>query len=99
MGIEFTYNTLATIGSDKADTYYINNNTKYKLIFWDTAGRERFESISFNTVKNMNIIVYLFDLDDDRGVSSSFIDSIKENANNAVNIKSIVINNAAASGD
>ena len=91
MGIEFTYNTLATIGSDKADTYYINNNTKYKLIFWDTAGRERFESISFNTVKNMNIIVYLFDLDDDIGVSSSFIDSIKENANN--NPKIYVVGN------
>ena len=38
MGNEFSYECLATIGTDKTEIPFENNHERYKLIFWDTSG-------------------------------------------------------------
>ena len=79
MGNEFREEGLATIGTDKSEIFFENNKKNYKLIFWDTAGAERFRAISLKTSKTSNIVIYLFNLNDDKGVNPYFIDEIKEN--------------------
>ena len=79
MGNEFHEEGFATIGIDKSEILFKNNFKNYKLIFWDTAGAERFRAISLKTLKSANIVIYLFNLNDDKGVNPHFIDEIKEN--------------------
>ena len=79
MGNEFREDELATISTDKSEIFFENNNKSYKLIFWDTTGGERFRSMSFKMVKAVNIVIYLFDLNGEKGVDPNYIEEIKEN--------------------
>ena len=79
MGNEFREDGLATISTDKSEIFFENNNKSYKLIFWYTAGGERYRAVSFQMVKTVNIVIYLFDLNGEKGVEQNFIDEIKEN--------------------
>ena len=78
LGLDFFEGTLTTIGIDKRDIYYTNKNNQYKLIFWDTAGAERFISSSLKLAKSCFLALYLFDLNDSKGISLDFIKEIKE---------------------
>ena len=61
---------------------YKYNKNEYKIKLFDSAGAERYQSISLNYVKTSEIIIYLFDLSKDDEIKESFINSIKENNNN-----------------
>ena len=79
--MEFREDLLQTIGIEKIEVPFENNNKKYKLIFFDTAGAERFMSISIKNVKYSNMVIYLFDINHDndyRGIDPTIIDEIKE---------------------
>ena len=78
LGCEFPEQTLATIGSDKEDISYTNKNKQYKLVFWDSAGGERFLYSSLKLVKYCFLALYLFDLKGSKGVSIEFMKDVKE---------------------
>lgn len=79
---EFNEITLQTIGIDFQMLNYKYNKNEYKIKLFDSAGAERYQSISLNYVKTSEIIIYLFDLSKDDEIKESFINSIKENNNN-----------------
>jgi len=84
LGIEFHEAILTTIGCEKMAYFFENYHKKYKLIFLDTAGQERFKSIAFDYSKVANIVIYLFDLSDTYNeISLNFINEIRENITNA----------------
>ena len=61
--------------------YYYNyqyNNNQYGLILYDTNGQERFKSISLSQGTRAKIIVYVFDLSEDKNISEEFINEFKE---------------------
>ena len=74
--------TLATIGTEKYEILFENNNNKYKMIMWDTAGAERFMSVSLNTTRYANMVIYLFDISRNNVLDQSLIDRIKETNKN-----------------
>ena len=55
--------TLPTVG---IDSFYINkilsNGKKYKIIIYDTAGQERYRSLSLNSVRRCDGIILMYDL-------------------------------------
>ena len=64
---------ISTIGADKFEKkFQLKNGKQIKVVFWDTAGEERFKSIGLSVVKNSQGIVFVFDLND----KSSF-DNVK----------------------
>ena len=67
--LKYTENTfqevhLSTIGVDfriKSITY---ENKKYKLSIYDTTGQERFKSLAFSLIKNVDGIILMYDVTD-----------------------------------
>ena len=66
-------NFISTIGVDYFDKELIINNKKIKLLIQDTSGQERFRSISKNYYKNVNGMIFVFDVTN----SESFNEGIK----------------------
>jgi len=63
VGIEFTEDTLTTIGLDKFDSKIsLNDGNKIKLFLWDTSGQERFRSSAFRAMRVVHGIILVFDL-------------------------------------
>ena len=59
---EFSKAYLATVGLDfKIKSITIKKNS-YKIYFYDTAGQEKFRTISFNMVKYSDGIVLMYDI-------------------------------------
>ena len=55
-----TYST--TVGCDMT-TYYIKyKNKKYQLIFRDTSGQERFKAVTKNFLRNIDGVLFIFDI-------------------------------------
>ncbi len=82
-GNEFHLEGLATIGTDKIEIGFENNNLRYKLIFWDTSGNERFMSVAFKLMKNSFLALYFFDLHNTYNeIDLSYLDYIKEENEN-----------------
>ena len=91
LGLEYSNENLATIGIEKVDITFENNNSKYKLLFWDTAGAERFRSVSLKNAKYSNFAIYLFDLNCEYNeISMDFINDIREQNKN---IKIYIVGN------
>lgn len=55
-------NYIATIGMDQKVKYVDYKDYKIKLEIWDSAGQERFNSITTNYIKGADGILYVFDL-------------------------------------
>ena len=66
-------NFISTIGVDYFDKELIINNKKIKLLIQDSSGQERFRSISKNYYKNVNGMIFVFDVTN----SESFNEGIK----------------------
>ena len=65
LGLEFQEDHLTTVGMEKISAEVeLNNGEKIKLKLWDTAGEERFRSISFNSLKSSHGFIIVFDLSD-----------------------------------
>ena len=59
----FTENYLLTIGIDFiTKDYTLPNEKEIKLFFYDTAGQEKYRSISFNLVKSADGILLMYDI-------------------------------------
>ena len=62
MNLEFDNEVIATIGVEKFETKFtLKNGEKIKLIFWDTAGEERFHSIALKSIKFVSGVIIVFD--------------------------------------
>ena len=70
---KFDDNYMSTIGVDYFEKKVIIKNTEIKLIIQDTSGEERFRSISKNYYKNVDGIIFVFDVTN----QSSFNEGIK----------------------
>ena len=83
--IRFTKNKfdetyLATIGVDYKDRIINIENKLYKLMFYDTAGEEKYKSIPKNYIKNMQGIILMYDITDKSSFDSiiDWISDVKE---------------------
>ena len=59
---EFNDTTICTIGIDLQSKFYKFDNELVKINFIDTAGQERFDSISGNYLKNVNGVLLVYDI-------------------------------------
>ena len=87
MGIEFSNGILTTIGADRFERRItLKNEKEVKLIFWDTAGTERFKSTAYKSIRSVQGIIIVFDLTYRKTFNNieSYIEDIKENFNNQV---------------
>ena len=53
---------LSSIGIDFKVKEIIIKDNKYKLILYDTAGQERFKSLSLNVLKNADGVILIYDI-------------------------------------
>ena len=58
----FSENTLNTIGLDLKCTSIIINNKKISLQIWDTAGQEKYKSMTTSYYRGVNIIYIVYDV-------------------------------------
>ena len=62
-GLEFTEDTIATIGPEKIEVKFpLKDGNHIKLILWDTVGQERFRSVTFKAVRNIMNFILIFDV-------------------------------------
>ena len=60
---EIFKDTLATIGFNaKFKTKILSNGEKLKVYFYDTSGQEKYNSLSFNYIKNCHGILLMYDI-------------------------------------
>ena len=85
----FTENTfqnlfISTIGIDFKVKIIEIENIKYKLIFYDTAGQERFKSVAPNLIKKAHGIIIIYDITNKSSFNSipDIIKNIKEEKGN-----------------
>ena len=64
LGIEFTEDLLSTIGTEKEEFNFSNNDSKFKVILWHGGGQERFMSVMNRILKNADIILFVYDITD-----------------------------------
>ena len=87
IGIEFTYDTLTTIGVDRFERRItLKNEEEVKLIIWDTAGQERFRSAAYKAIRAVQGIILVFDFTRRNTFNNieNYLKDIKENFNNPV---------------
>ena len=85
----FTENTfqnlfISTIGIDYKVKIIEIENIKYKLIFYDTAGQEKFKSVAPNLIKKAHGIIIMYDITNKSSFDSipDIIKNIKEEKGN-----------------
>ena len=76
----FNPNFLSTTGVEQVHKKIKINNKNYKLTFWDTAGQERYKSIPKKYYQNADVILLLFDINDENSFKglSYWISDINE---------------------
>ena len=84
--LRFTKNSyrdtkLITLGIDLETKIIALNNKKYQIALFDTAGQERYKSISLNTVKNADGIILMYDITNQKSYDSisEWMEKISEN--------------------
>ena len=92
---EFEENYSTTIGIDFKIKKITRKGYKINLQIFDTAGQERFRSISKTYFKNVDGIFLIFDLTEKSSYENldSWIDSINEGVDDPQELKSILLGN------
>ncbi len=86
---EFSFNYLQTLGLDfKQKIFKMKNGKDIRLRIFDTAGQERFKSVSFSFIKKANGIILLYDIGNKNSFEAldSWMESIKDNADKKIPI-------------
>ena len=79
--LDFEENTLSTVGSNKSETKFkLKDGKEIKLFIYDTAGEERFRSLSTKAVKSCQGVVVVFDITQKESFEhlTSWLEAIKE---------------------
>ena len=66
---EFSSSTISTIGVDCKAKLFNINSIKYKIIYYDTAGQERYLSISSKYIKSANGVILVYDITNKKSFS------------------------------
>jgi small GTP-binding protein len=61
-GQKFEENKFTTSTSSFVDKYMTVKNKKYRLEIWDTAGQEKFRSLTKIFIKDSKIVVFVYDI-------------------------------------
>ena len=61
-GQQFTENSFTTTTSSFVDKYMSVKNKKYRLEIWDTAGQEKFRSLTKIFIKDAKIVIFVYDI-------------------------------------
>ena len=90
---EFSHGTLTTLGVDFKTKFFKFENKKLKINYIDTAGQEKFKSISENYLKGTDGVILVFDLPNKETLDlvNYWADCIKKN--NRDNIGMILFGN------
>ena len=90
---EFSHGTLTTLGVDFKTNFFKFENKKLKINYIDTAGQEKFKSISENYLKGTDGVILVFDLTNKETLDlvNYWADCIKKN--NRDNIGMILFGN------
>ena len=83
----FQESHLSTIGLDfRLKTISLENNRKIRIQIWDTAGEDRFRSITRNYYKGAHGIVLIYDVTDQQSFQhiKDWVDKIKEESKEGV---------------
>jgi small GTP-binding protein len=90
---EFSHGTLTTLGVDFKTKFFKFENKKLKINYIDTAGQEKFKSISENYLKGTDGVILVFDLTNKETLDlvNYWADCIKKN--NRDNIGMILFGN------
>ena len=86
---ELSFNYLQTLGLDfKQKIFKMKNGKDIRLRIFDTAGQERFKSVSFSFIKKANGIILLYDIGNKNSFEAldSWMESIKDNADKKIPI-------------
>ena len=59
---DFKENSLKTIGNEPYDKEIVINDENYSIRIFDTAGQERYKSLSRNIIKRCQIIIFVYDI-------------------------------------
>ena len=81
-GIGFNENIFSSIGIEKKEKMIeLENGKEIKLISWDTPGRERFRSLVFQAIKEVQGIILVFDVTSKKSFDNinMWLDTIKHN--------------------
>ena len=82
---KFSPNYLATIGIDsKVKKMTLPNGEEIKVKMFDTAGQERFKSITANYIKKANGILFVYDITEESSFNNiqNWYKNLAENSNN-----------------
>ena len=82
-GLQFNEKQIATVGIDNFIDKKVIDNQEYKFKFFDTAGQERYNSISAQTIKIADGFILVFSVTDRGSLEkiSFWMKSIEENTN------------------
>ena len=82
-GLQFNEKQIATVGIDNFIDKKVIDNKEYKFKFFDTAGQERYNSISAQTIKIADGFILVFSVTDRGSLEkiSFWMKSIEENTN------------------
>ena len=91
----FNEDYISTIGFDSRQKEEIINNEKVLVKIFDTAGQERFQSITANYLRNAEGVILVYDLTSTESFENLkfWIESIKNNLGNDEPIPIIIIGN------
>jgi len=78
IGSDYLKDPIATICIDSKIMNFDFNHMRYNIEIWDTSGIERFRSVVFLFLKNVNIAIYLINLANmEEGIDINFIENQK----------------------
>ena len=86
---KFSLNYFSTYGIDaKFKNVKLDNGCEIKFKIFDTAGQERFKSISTNYIKKANGILLMYDITDKGSFENigNWMETIKENSGNKMSL-------------
>ena len=89
----FKINMLPTFGLDVRYKYLQKDNNTIRLDLWDTAGQEKFRTMTQNYYKGSDGIILVYDISNESSFETlkNWMDDIKENSKNKIEV--IIIGN------
>ena len=83
---EYISSTISTIGIDCKAKIFTINSIKYKIIYYDTAGQERYSSISSKYIKSANGVILVYDITNQKSFSKiqEWTNNLEKNNNNYI---------------
>jgi len=84
----FSENHIGTVGYDTTIYYIKYKGNKYQLIFHDPAGQERYRAVAKNFLRNLDGVLFIFDLTDKKSFNDleTWYDLYKEENKNVVGL-------------